>query len=253
MNKVSVTEQVPEALSVPDVPGLSVSGEIVSHKVIDKNDFSLALWRHELEPGAKIRIERPAEDPVFYVVAGEILVGATPVGRGGAFSIAKNAIAEVGGKGTLLHYIGDAVSRPDKAGGCVHILSQPWEEHSPISSHALYFDSSCPTCSVWLHRTRTDAGRFVAPHRHTESEIICVVQGELDLGTRAIATGGAVGVAENVNYSFRSGPEGLAFVNFRQADPFFIPKEKPEKPPASERMLVRNLLTRLAAEKVAAQ
>ncbi|MDB5423624.1 MAG: hypothetical protein JWQ29_1040 [Phenylobacterium sp.] len=255
MDKLSIADRAPDGASAPKELNLAFTGEIVSRRIISRDSFTLSLWRHELAPGATIRIERPKEDHVFYVLEGEFRVGGSPIGAGGAASVAKDAIAEVsGGAGgaTVLHYVGDAETRPDKAGGCVHIMSQGWTEHSPVSSHTLYLDSSCPTCSVWLHRTRGDGGRFTAPHHHTEDEIICVVQGELELGTRRIVTGGAAGVGKHLVYSFTAGEDGLTFVNFRQADPYFVPKDGLKKPPASERVLVRALLDRLSAERLGA-
>ncbi len=254
MKKIAITERAPDAISREDTTGVAFTGDIASRKIVDKDDFRLSLWRHELAPGAAIHLDRPAEDHIFYVVDGELLVGGTPVPPRGAASIGAGAISEVSGGAqgaTVLEYVGDAETRPDKPGGCVHILSQPWMEHTTVSSHALYFDSSCPNCSVWLHMTRVDKGGATPPHYHTEDEIICVVQGDMNLGTRSIATGGAVGVAKQVVYSFEAGDEGLGFVNFRQADPFFLLKGKKLEEAKSERELVRALLGRLSRERMA--
>ncbi len=255
LNKIRIADHLPEALSVPEVANLAFAGRIASRKVIDKDDFTLSLWRHELAPGATITLDAPAQDHTFYVVEGEMTVGGTPVPPKGAASVGARAktVIGAGAEGaTVLHYVGHAESRPDKPGGCVHILSQPWLERSPVSSHALYFDSSCPNCSVWLHMTQGQKGSGAKPHYHTEDEIICVVEGEMNLGTRDVATGGAVGIAKEVVYSFNRGEGGLAFINFRQADPFFLPKGKKVEEAESERILMRAHLQRLRDETVRA-
>ncbi len=252
MKKLSIAEQAPQELSTLDSPSVRLSGAIASRRVISNGDFTLSLWRHELAAGAIIRIEQPAEDHVFYVVAGECLVGGTPVGPGGAASIARDATAELSGGAegaTILHFIGHAETRPDRAGGCVHIMGKGWTERSADRVHTLYFDSGCPTCAVWLHRSGSGSGRFAAPHHHTEDEIICVVEGDLDLGTRRITAGGAAAVGKEMVYSFTSGDDGLTFVNFRQADPFFVPKDGTQKEPESERKLLRARLESVRAER----
>ncbi len=254
MNKISVAERVPDEPMVPDVAKVRFAGHIDSRRVISKDEFPLALWRHELSPGASIRLESPQEDHTFYVVEGEILVGGNPVPAKGAASIGAHAISEIRGGATgatVLHYIGYAPTRPDKPGGCVHILSQAWVEHTPHSAHGLYLDSSCPSCSVWLHMTWGDKTRLTHPHYHTEDEIICVIDGEMGFGTTAIAPGGAIGVGKDVIYSFtRSEDKGLGFINFRQADPFFLPKGKKPEEAESERVLMRGLLQRLSEERL---
>lgn len=250
MSKVRIAEQPPAPTSGPSIPGVRLKGGIVSREVIAGSEFPLSMWRHTLTSPATIRVDGADEDHVFYVLDGALTVGGARIGPGGVMSVGRRGAAEIKGRGELLHYLGDAETRPDRPGGCVHILAQGWTEHTEVTSHTLYLDSSCPCCSVWLHRTRSDPGRFVAPHHHTEDEIICVAEGAMDLGARSIATGGAVGVGRETVYSFTSGAQGLTFVNFRQADPFYVPKEKPRPAPASERGLLRDLLGRLATQRV---
>lgn len=252
MNRVAITERPPSGASRQYPPGVHLRGDTESRQVIGADDFRLSLWRHSLDSGA-IVVDRPGEDHTFYVLQGDVSVGGTPAGAGGVISVGRHGTATIEGRGEVLHYVGHAESRPDKPGGCVHILPQGWEERTPVSSHALFLDSSCPCCSVWLHRTGSAAGRAVAPHHHTEDEIICVVEGAMDLGVRHLETGGAVGVAKDTVYSFTAGPAGLTFVNFRQSDPYFVPKVKPAKTPESERLLMRALLERLASERLGSQ
>lgn len=55
----------------------------------------------------------------------------------------------------------------------------------------------------------------VNPHAHLYDEIIYVVAGQLILGSRVVEPGSSVFIAGQTLYSFRAGPEGVHFVNFR--------------------------------------
>jgi quercetin dioxygenase-like cupin family protein len=55
----------------------------------------------------------------------------------------------------------------------------------------------------------------VHPHAHLYDEIIYVVAGQLILGSRVLNPGSSVFIAGHTLYSFRAGPEGVHFVNFR--------------------------------------
>ena len=55
----------------------------------------------------------------------------------------------------------------------------------------------------------------VQPHAHLCDEIIYVIAGQLILGSRVLEPGSSVFIAGQTLYSFRAGPEGVHFVNFR--------------------------------------
>ena len=55
----------------------------------------------------------------------------------------------------------------------------------------------------------------VQPHAHLCDEIIYVIAGQLILWSRVLDPGSSVFIAGNTLYSFRAGPEGVHFVNFR--------------------------------------
>ena len=55
----------------------------------------------------------------------------------------------------------------------------------------------------------------VNPHAHLYDEIIYVVAGQLILGSRVVEPGSSVFIAGQTLYSFRAGPEGVHFLNFR--------------------------------------
>jgi quercetin dioxygenase-like cupin family protein len=55
----------------------------------------------------------------------------------------------------------------------------------------------------------------VQSHAHVHDEIIYVVAGSMVLGNRVLEPGSSVFIAGKTLYSFRAGPDGLHFVNFR--------------------------------------
>jgi len=225
LKKLFVAERDPGLAANPAGDSVSFVGDIVSHVVIAKDDFALSLWRHDLAPEAEIWIERPQGDHVFYVLGGEARVGdvALPAQGVACFARSANGVLKAGAAGvSVLHYVGDAATRPDRAGGCVHVLPQGRTAQGPgESSHTLYLDSGCSNCAVWLHRSDFAAGYVVHPHFHTEDEVIAVVDGTLQFGTRTVEAGGGLGIGERAVYGFEAGERGLGFLNFRQADPSY--------------------------------
>lgn len=55
----------------------------------------------------------------------------------------------------------------------------------------------------------------VSPHAHAEDEIIVVTEGELIFGKQSYGPGSSILIPRLTLYSFRAGPEGAAFLNFR--------------------------------------
>lgn len=55
----------------------------------------------------------------------------------------------------------------------------------------------------------------VAPHAHTEDEIIYILTGAIHLGAQVLGPGDALFVGAHTLYGFTVGPEGCAFLNFR--------------------------------------
>jgi Cupin domain len=56
---------------------------------------------------------------------------------------------------------------------------------------------------------------IIGQHAHDEDEIIYVLDGELRLGRQVLTSGASVYLPGMTLYSFRAGPEGLRFLNFR--------------------------------------
>ena len=68
---------------------------------------------------------------------------------------------------------------------------------------------------LYLHENTCPPNVEVDVHVHRTDEIIYVTAGELHLGARVLKAGDSVYIPGNTLYGFRSGPEGLSFLNFR--------------------------------------
>ena len=65
------------------------------------------------------------------------------------------------------------------------------------------------------------------PHAHHEAEIVFVLEGEMHFGRRVLTPGSSAFIPAYTLYSFRAGPEGLRFLNFRaRANGVFISKDE---------------------------
>ena len=53
------------------------------------------------------------------------------------------------------------------------------------------------------------------PHAHAEDEIMFVLEGEMHFGRRVLTPGCSAYIPAYTLYSFRAGPQGLRFLNFR--------------------------------------
>ncbi|MCU1344897.1 MAG: cupin protein [Acidimicrobiia bacterium] len=77
-----------------------------------------------------------------------------------------------------------------------------------------------------LFEVRVQPGGHTQAHAHDESEIIYVLSGDIEFGARSFPAGSAINVPGRTLYSFRAGPNGLRFLNFRGRRDFtFISKD----------------------------
>ena len=232
MAKVSiVTRGKARASGLP--PGFA--GTACAEAYFDGARDPLHLHLHRIAPDGELAIGPLASDCAVFVWHGDIAVG------GVALVAGSSAIAERGASLTLaggraealvLCFAGAARPANARAGGAVHLLPADRvprlaaEAGTSGVSGALHADSSCPTCAVWLHENHFPGGPALSSeqaalgiHSHTEDEIIFVTAGSMRLGARLVGPGTALAIATDTLYSFRPGPEGLSFVNFRAAMP----------------------------------
>ena len=55
----------------------------------------------------------------------------------------------------------------------------------------------------------------VESHAHKESEIIFIMEGSMSFGAQVLRPGDSVQIDGMTLYAFKSGPEGVRFINFR--------------------------------------
>jgi hypothetical protein len=208
----------------------SSDGEI--RKYLDGERDPIHVHLHDLARGEVLRITPTVSDCVAYVWQGCVLTGEQLLDKGSSLVIEHGATLQVLSKrddSKLVTFYASAPSTQLRPGGHVHVMpNERVPRFGDIAtgsrlSGAMHANSTCPTCSVWLHENsfappepdepRADAEAGI--HSHAEDEVIFVTAGQMRLGTRLYAPGLALAVAADTMYSFTTGPEGLSFINFR--------------------------------------
>jgi hypothetical protein len=227
----NVAETRPGALP----SGYAGSGHVQSGAVIARDASPLTLLRHDLPPGDSLTLAAPAVAHLLYLGAGAITVDGRAVETGGAVIVEQAGVArlEAGPAGAVLLDFFDRDEAPLSApAGLVHVhaAGTPDRELPPNGNRiALLADSTCPSCDLWLHRIEFPEGHKGSLHAHGEDEIIVVVGGTIQLGTRAEPAGCVLAIDAETPYSFKGGKGGVNFINFRSRDPSHISLSGPRK------------------------
>lgn len=211
-------------------PPAGSGGEIETRALFDRAGDPIHAHTHSLAPGASLRIAGAPSDRVVYVWKGAVEA------KGATLDAGSNIVAEhgaaltvtAGAKGaTLVDFVTSTRPADAGTGGHVHLLPAnrvPRIEKTAdleIGS-ALFADSRCPTCRVWLHETEMrNIDDPVDVHSHSEDELIFVTGGSIRLGNAIHGSGTALFVAADTNYGFSTGPDGLTFINFRPSSPTY--------------------------------
>lgn len=187
---------------------------------------------HRMRPDSHLAWAPGERGHLAYVWEGAVTVGGRRLGAGSMILAEHGAgtTAVAAGEATLLVFhaapsLPDASGRP---GGHVHLLAaadvprvERMREALPVGA-ALFADSGCPTCALWLHGSEFHDPDFeVALHFHSEDEIIVVTGGQIVLGNKAYGRGTAIAIPHDTVYGFRTGPGGLSFINFRPGRPSY--------------------------------
>ncbi len=81
--------------------------------------------------------------------------------------------------------------------------------------------------TLQLFEVRVPPDTEFTSHAHATDEIILVLGGDMRLGARTLTAGASVYVPAMTLYSFRAGPAGLSFANFRgRSDTGYITKSE---------------------------
>lgn len=79
----------------------------------------------------------------------------------------------------------------------------------------VYFAGSPDELQLFEIHVKPD--EVIEPHGHRQDEIIYVAEGTLRFGGRVCPAGTAIMIPKYTQYSFRGGPEGARYLNFRPA------------------------------------
>lgn len=189
-----------------------------------------ARW-HAVPCGAGIAWRESARGHAIYVWSGEVIAGGLLLDAGSCVIVEHGASVDLragadGAELLVFNATAACATAPQGEGGHVHLLPSadvPRVERlsgSAVAGGALFADSRCPTCALWLHEsTFPEPHRGAAVHSHTEDEVIVVIGGEMVLGGKARGRGTVLFVARDTRYAFDTGEAGLSFINFRPGHP----------------------------------
>ena len=244
-----------EAAGFPTLDAVTAQGSIATRTVISGDDRPIALFVHDLAPGAAISWSGPARAHAAYVWQGTVEAGGVAVPKDGSLIIEHGASTELraGPHGaSIVHFVHSAAhsGAPSQDGGHVHAVMPDGiytGRYTSGSFHTLLAESDCPHCETWLHRSHFPApatqgtGIQVPAHFHTEDEVIFILSGGVKVGARALGPGTALAVDANTTYTFRTSDAGVVFINFRPSNPYVVMMDrgKPFHAPMSEREDIR--------------
>ena len=231
---VAKSDETLEA-SFPSYKGMTFRGPVQTKSVVTESGRPLILWQHVLQPHGEIRWNKPDVSHLVYVKDGVADATGQQLAKDGMLLVAHGAetMLRAGDKPlTLLHFHQPAdVADPKRTGGCVHVVNKKqaqrytYDDPEGETKHTegvVFANASCPSCGVWFHESVFPGGVTVARHSHTEDEIIYVLDGCLKLGRQDLTAGGALAVDANTMYTFKTGADGLRFVNFRPSEPYTV-------------------------------
>jgi quercetin dioxygenase-like cupin family protein len=233
-----------------DWGGLTITGKVGSRPVIAGPKRPLQLWEHVLQPGGSVEWRQSQVSHLVYVLDGAAYSSDEPLTKDGSLIVAGGASATLRAGDaplTLLHFHPSPESvKPTRSGGCVHLVNRkdaPYytydspETQRKFTDGVVFADSGCSSCGLWLHESRLPGDVTIGRHFHTEDEIIVVLDGCLKLGRQELRLGDAVAIDANTMYTFKTGADGLRFINFRPSEPYVVMATPDGKntPPMSEK------------------
>jgi hypothetical protein len=244
-----------EALSpgAADGPAEQVGSGVSTKAVFDQPDDPIHVRYHDLPAGETLSWSDSEPGHLAFVWEGEVAAGERRLSAGSMIAVEHGGSASVtaaaGGATVLVFNRAIEDDAPMRAGGHVHLLPAERvprrERMNPDINYgaAIFADSACPTCELWLHETNfPEPGFVVSPHFHTEDEVIVITRGEIVLGRRRFGRGAAISIPRDTVYAFKAGDEGLTFINFRPHHPSYGLPGKPEV--MDEQALYRDTLGR---------
>ena len=234
MPRFSITDSSQiHAGEFPRLPGVSASGEIKTRGVVCKSEQPMHMWLHEMAKGAQISFDKVPVSHGVYVWKGSVECENKEIGTDGALVVEHrgSTLIKANANGTLLAHFHRPLGHPEvpaRTGGQVHTYGNEGIFHADKrpgggSCVTLFADAGCPTCDVWLHRSRSNPNRELNTHCHSEDEIIFITEGSMMFGRDELLPGTALAIDRDTAYKFKAGSRGLSFINYRSTEPFYIP------------------------------
>jgi hypothetical protein len=227
---------IDEAAPGPMPPGFALEGG-EAFPVLSGGTVPIPLYRFSLDRGGTLQVYDAGGGTALYVRSGEVVVGDVAAVAGSSVIVEHRASATIAAREAselICFMIGEPnLDEITRAGGRIHVLPadsvprcRDFDGQGRVGG-ALFADSNCPTCEMWLHETMLQPGGHETPvHSHDEDEVIVVIGGEIILGRRGYGPGTAIAIARDTMYGFRSGEQGLDFINFRPRSPVYVPANK---------------------------
>jgi quercetin dioxygenase-like cupin family protein len=230
--RIGQIEQLDRQVSDAADPDERRAGDVSTTGLLAAANDPIHVRLHRMAPGGRIAWQDSSRGHLAYVWEGYVSVGGRRLGPGSMIIVEHRASGEAvaDGEAALLVFNTSAASQdiPGRPGGHVHLLAADDVPRAARLSDAanvgaaVYANSDCATCEFWLHGNDFhDADFPVAPHFHSEDEVIVVTGGEIVLGLRRYGRGTVIGIPQRTVYGFHTGPEGLSFINFRPGRPSY--------------------------------
>ncbi len=189
-----------------------------------------SLWKLAAEVGAGAELEWDTThgDEAIFVVAGDLDVNGRRTGAEGVVIVESGVPVTIRALvDTQLLHFGPASAEPptdgpigpaDADGHSVRVLTADEAESLRTGVLTFYTDGSDPTCRMAFFLNdgnHVDTARSVGSHKHSQDEIIHVVEGSISLGPTTVEPGHSVAVPGDRRYGFRT-PGRLRFLNYRR-------------------------------------
>jgi hypothetical protein len=208
-------------------PYATVAGSHTA-RLVSPQPYSTWLISAELGDGATLRWPETHGDEAVYVVSGSLDVQGRICPADGCVVVESGVAttARAIGPTTVVHvYATEAPADglygpPEPVGHTVHVVGPGGWYASGGRENVVarwFADSTCPTCRVsFFHVARTDGLIKDLPHTHTQDEIIFILGGSVLIGRHEYGPGHALAIPANIRYTLTTGPNGMAFLNYRR-------------------------------------
>ncbi len=202
-----------------------------------------SIWKltAELAPGAELTWDTAHGDEGLFVISGELECDGKQIGTEGAVIVEAGVPTTVRALApTSLVHFGPVDQAPPANGPYgppaaerrVHVFDAADAAAIRTGFVTYYGDGSCSSCRVAMFtvdRRHNPDPSGAGSHKHSEDEIIHVLDGEMHVGPAVIPAGRSVAVPGELRYGYKA-PGGLRFINYRRdaSTVVFGPGDEPQ-------------------------